>query len=479
MKSKDTITALEITEKYLKVAQSAWIKNKRELVTLEAKALSLGIDDKAISIHIVNLFKAKFIKKNQRIILCLPGYLATTRYLKVPSREPEEIRNIINLQSSKYLPYPCEELILGYSLVGQDAEGYSQVFLVIVHQDIINRYLKLLKDAGIMPDTILISSFGLYNWYVASQVNLKMTESFMLANIDYNYQEFEIISEGKLIFSRSLLAESKPKDPNQIALWQNKLIEEIKRSIIAYQKENSGKNPVEVVLSGSSKNLSGLDKRVSNALSLPAEILGSLENISLKEKSRWEDTDFSFSGIIGLVLGRTEESLNLLPKEMREKSSALTKKKEWLKALVLFISLLFTVFLWMGKNINDKARYLKQLQVEINKVSPEAKSLEEIKNQLEIVKERFSISASSIDVLSELYRITPSQITFTSFSFDENNQLAIKGQAEDLSDVFKFVHTLEESEYFQGVSVKNAVKRKLQLGEVADFEIVCPLSKRR
>lgn len=479
MKKKDIVVALEVTEKYLKFAQSAWIKNKREIITLEAKSLSSGIDDKAISGEISNLFKAKFIKKSRQIILCLPGYLATTRYLKVPSAEPQEIENIINLQAPKYLPYPSEELITAYYPLGCDSEGYSRIFLVIVHQDIINRYLKILKDAGFMPTVVLISFYGLYNWYLSSHTNLEMTGPLLLVNIDYAYQDVEIISGGKLVFTRSFSIEFKPQDQDQINLWQNKIIEEIKRSIITYQKDNIGKDPTKIVLTGSLKNTFGLEKKISGALSLPIEVFSSLERVSLKEKSYWENTDFSFSGITGLVLGKPAESLDLLPQEIRAKRRALVKRKEWLKSLILFISLLFTLLLWIGKNIYDKTQYLKQLQAQIDKILPEARSLEGIKNQLQIIREQFSIPASSVDVLAELYRITPGKITLSSFSFDEKTQFVIKGEAQDLSDVFKFVNTLEESEYFQGASVKNAAKRKTQLTEVADFEIVCALSKRR
>jgi Tfp pilus assembly PilM family ATPase len=479
VRKKDIITALEITDRYLKIAQSAWIKNKREIVALEAKALSGGIDDKAIAGEISGLFKAKFIKKDQRIILCLPRYLVTTRYLKVPSRNPVEIEQIIGLQAPKYLPYPSEELISGYYLIGQDSEGYSQIFLVIVHRDVINRHLKIIKDSGLLVTMVLVSSYGLYNWYLSSHANLEMSGPLVVVNIDYTYQDLEVISKGKLIFSRSFSVEAKPQDPTQINIWQDKIIEEINRSLVAYQKDNIDKNPAKIVITGSSKNITGLEKKISGALSLPVEIASSLEKVSLKDKSRWENTNFSFTSLIGMALGSPLESLDLLPKETREKKIILVQKKEWLKALILFIGLLLTILLWITKNLYDKTNYLKRIEADLNKIAPEAKSLEVIKNQLEIIREQFNVPASSIDVLAEFYRLTPREITFNSLAFDEKNQLVVKGQAQDLSDVFKFVTTLEKSEYFQGVSVKSATKRKTQLIEVADFEIVCPLSKRK
>ena len=479
MRKKDIITTLEITDRYLKIAQSAWIKNKREIITLEAKTLSSGIDDKAIAGEISGLFKAKFIKKSQQVILNLPRYLVTTRNIKVPSREPVEIEKIISLQAPKYLPYPSEELIPSYYFIGQDPEGYSQILLIIVHRDVINRYLRILKGCGLEVSIILVSSWGLYNWYLSCKMPQEVSGPVVIVDIDFPYQDLLIVSGEKLIYTRSFSVEPRAQDPASINLWQDKIVEEMTRSITAYQKDNIDKNPTKIILTGSPKIITGLEKRISNALSLPVEVVSSLEKISFKDKASWEDKDFSFSSLIGLALGTQPESLSLMPGEIKEKKETLSKRKEWLKTLILFFGVLFILILGVAKNLYDKTRYLKRLKIEIDKVHPEANSLEEIKKRLEIVREQVGIPVSSIDALYELYRIAPAQITLNSFSFDENNQVVIKGQAQDLSDVFKFVTTLEKSDYFQGVSVKSATKRKTPSAEVADFEIICPLTKRR
>ena len=475
MKKKEIITALEITEKYLKVAQSAWIKNRRELTVLKAKTLPEGIDDRVVSNEIYSLFKAKDIKKSPGITLCLSRYLVTTRYLKLPSYDPTEIEKIVSFQATKYLPYPSQELISRYYLIGQDPEGYSRILLVIVHKDVINRYLKILRESGLEATTALVSSYGLYNWYLSHRSDLEISEPVVLVDVDPAYQDLVVISGGKLVFTRSFSVELNSQDCASVNPWQDKIAEEITRSIITYQKDNIDKNPTGIVLSGSPKIIIGLEKKLSSALSLSVEKVNSLEKISLKEKTYLEDTNFSFASIIGLALASPLESLDLLSKEIREKRKVLTKRREWIKTAILFIGVLFTIFLGTAKNLYDKTLYLERLKAEIEEVSSEAESLEEIKNRLDIIKGQFNISVSSIDALYELYRIALPQIALYSFSFDERNQVVIKGQAQDLSDVFKFVTALEESEYFQGVSVKNAAKRKIQLTEVADFEIICPV----
>lgn len=462
VKKKDIITALEVTEKYLKVAQSSWVKDHRELCALKAQTLTKGTDDKAISTEISRLFRAKDIKKSTKVILCLPRYLVTTRYIKIPSRDPQEIEKIISLAASKYLPYPSEELVSRYYLIGQDSEGYSRILLVLIHRNVLNRYLKIVKDSGLQAVAVSVSSYGLYSWYLSCQAPSDKSGTLLLVDIDSAYQDLVVISEGRLVFTRSFTVELKPQDPALVNLGLDKILEEIKRSLITYQKENIDRNPTQIILTGSPQNINVLEQKLSNALSLPVKSIGS-----------------PFSSVIGLALGEDLESLDLTPKETREKRKFLVKRREWLKSAVLFIAALVILILGIGKNIYDKTHYLNRIKAKIDTLSAEAKSLEEIKNQLEIIKEQFSIPVSGIDALYEIYRISPPSITLNSFSFEEKERLVIKGQAQDLSSVFKFVTTLEESEYFKGVSVKNATKRKTELTEVADFEIICPLSKRR
>ncbi len=479
MKKKDTITVLEITEKYLKIAQSAGSKGRRVLTVLKAEALPQGIDDQGISHRISGLFKRKDIKKTPEVILCLSRYLVTARYLKIPSREPAEIEKIIALQASKYLPYPSEELIPRYYLIGQDPEGHSRILLVIVHQDVINRHLRILKESNLSASMALVSSYGLYNWYLSSRSPEEIAEPVMLVDINPTYQDLAVICAGKLVFTRSFSVEADPQDPASVNLGQGKITEEINRSMVTYRKDKIDKDPAKIILTGNPKSIGMLGKRVSIALSLPVATVGSLEKVALKDKVHWEETDFSFSSIIGLALGSPLESLDLIPKGAKEKKKAQTRGKAWLKVTVLFVGILFTLLLGATKSLYDKNEYLQELKVELNKLHLEAGSLEEIKNRLEIIREQVSIPASSIDALYELYRITSPGIILNSFSFDEKKQVLIKGQAQDLSAVFKLVSALEKSEYFRGVAVKNASKRKTRLTEVADFEIVCPLLKRR
>ncbi|MDA0577316.1 MAG: hypothetical protein O3B24_04370, partial [Verrucomicrobia bacterium] len=60
---------------------------------------------------------------------CLPRQLATVRILELPSTNPVEIGDMVELQAGKLTPYTKEEIVADYKIVGPGREGYTKVML--------------------------------------------------------------------------------------------------------------------------------------------------------------------------------------------------------------------------------------------------------------------------------------------------------------------------------------------------------------
>ena len=163
--------------------------------------------------------------------------MATTRYLKIPSIDPKEIQKMVELQVPRQLPYPPEQIIHAFNTNFSDKSGYSYVFLVLVHREIINRHLKILKDAGLASQAITLNSEGNPNLFQNSSLPGK-DEEIILVDIDSNYADIEIISGRKLLFSRPVSLEAQSQDlTSTIDSWHTKLTQEINRSQETCRKE--------------------------------------------------------------------------------------------------------------------------------------------------------------------------------------------------------------------------------------------------
>ena len=140
-KQERIITVFQLDSNCLKLIQVQQVKRDKKISMI--KAMDVGsLSDEELALKISDL--AVELKIDSRyLILSIPRHLTTTRNLDLPSANPLEIKDMIELQIGKQTPYASDEVIKDYQILGSNADGYSKVLLVIVHRDIVNRCLKI------------------------------------------------------------------------------------------------------------------------------------------------------------------------------------------------------------------------------------------------------------------------------------------------------------------------------------------------
>lgn len=467
-KSKNTVFICQVTESCLKIVKCLAINSsKREFLDLDSEEIPSDIDHKSLILKIKHSLNRLGFGRNP-LIISLARSNATLRFSKVPAQTAKEIEKIVALQAARYLPYPANELITGYQTISVDKEGYSQINLVIVHKDVIERYLKIFNELKVGKISIVLSSFGLCNLY--NYAYPQAQGSVMLVDVDTTDVEVAIISNHTLPFSRSF------KLNRQLANWQNLFIDEVNKSADAYSKEVGLELPNKTIVLGA-KNTSQEFREILNKSAYTAESLSYEEKISFSATflNKFSSSVYSLASLIGLGLKETEEPLNLLPEIRKEEIRKLSRYKERLKAGFLIAGILLIWFLAIYKNLDNKAKYIQRLRLELNKIAKEARPLEEIERQFALLESQAAKRTMILDVFYELHRILPSQVYLLSLNIEEDNQLTLRGQSQELSSLFILVSQLEKSPAFKkfSVKVKYATKKMTLAGEVVDFEIAC------
>lgn len=434
----------------------------------ETETFSGGIDDKELPQKIGRVFK-KLGYSSEPIVVSLPRSQATCRYLKIPSTAPREIEKILHLQASRYLPYQAEELITGYQLISTDNQGYADVNLVIVQRGLIERYLEILK--GLKPGnfSIVLSSYGLTNLY--NHLNPQEAGIVMVLDINGTQAELAIISHKKLILSRAF------KINQEETGWKDIFVEEVSKTAGAYAKDFSQQELNKIIIFGGNKNLEDLAEILNKRFALPTEVLSYSQRLNLAENlsKSISDSGVSSADVIGLGIEEIPDSLNLLPQELKEATGRASGRKEKIR-LAAFIAVIICIFaLGLAKNLDNKSRYLEKLKIELAKVSQEAKPLEELTDRMEAIRKRAQKEFSSLDIIYELHKIMPDQLSLISIDYEENGAMILRGQAAELDSVFTLVAQMEESEVFKkfNVKVRYATKKRTAAGEITDFEILC------
>lgn len=502
---------LDFSGEWIRLVQAETALGERRLLKLFSKRISSkepGRPTEEETSHAIReLFKEARVGK-ERLISAIPRYKVTTRLLRLPSTKESEIKGMVEFQAAKQLPYPKEEIITGFRTLGIDTEGYSRVMLVIAHQDVVNRHIRILDESGMLPEMVGFRSEAITNWFLANQKEGPGPEPAALIDLDFSSTEVQIIQDGNLVFTRSVplgvshllerksIQEATGKGgkfpsgegksiPSEEGLgWEYELIQETRRTFSAYEKEKVVRDKVaKVVLSGGISSIDGLEATFAKEFDLPVEVLAPLENISMGKKfvkpPDLERHPISYSAALGLALDADEMRIDLLPGAFKEERLRRKKRTELLATCLLVLLILGSMSFLAGKKFHDKQMNLRALDRRLAKIGPEAKRIEQMSMKLQVISDRLDVEGSALEVLRELYRIVPKEISIGIFIFEEDKGVTLRGTSKTMSDVFKFVTILEGSSFFEKVRARYASKRKVKEVEVTDFQINCPLVIKR
>jgi type IV pilus assembly protein PilM len=143
-----------------------------ELVQVARQALDPGIivggelrEPEALVEALKLFFKANKLPK-QAVRLGIASNRIGVRTFEIGGiTDPKQLENAIRFRAQETLPIPLEEAVLDYQILGEtvDAEGAQvhRVLLVVAYRDLVDRYVAACKKAGIKLAGIDLEAFAL------------------------------------------------------------------------------------------------------------------------------------------------------------------------------------------------------------------------------------------------------------------------------------------------------------------------------
>lgn len=464
------ITGIDFDYQSVKIIQVKKIKDKFILLKFACERIASEDDDKIAQLIGEILKKDKI--KPINLYTCINRRFATVRYLELPSIDKEEIKQMVKFQVGKFLPYPIEELIIGVQLMAK-YDNFSQIMVVVVHKDIVNKHINILKRINLEPDKILFSSQAIFNSCYNSQYQ---DSSMAIIDIGSLSTEIDFINKNRLSFSRSTTL-------NLDTNWEENLINEIKISMEVYKNEiKNAKDIPKIILSGNINELKNLDKKLTNELDVNVEINQPLKRLiitpKLRKMYRLVDENPQLATVIGLVLtDKEDEVIDLLPEDIKGYKKQKERRKNLVLTLILISLLAFLLVMFIERKIFDTYQYITYLNKELTTNLPLVKQVELKKKRLKAIKKEIINKTLSIEIIAEVYKLIPQDIFLNELIFEEDTTTIIRGEAKNMASVFSLITILENSTYFKNVKVNYATKRKVSEKEVADFQITCQLER--
>ncbi len=475
----NTYSAVELDSRYIKIAQAQFVLASPRITRL----IFSQIDDLSrpeSSRDVRHLLEREKIKIDN-CILSIPRRSVTTRYLKLPTSLDQEIDQMIKLQLSKLIPYAAGEISYSYKKISSDEQGYSYCIVALAQQNLVRQYYSFLQYLGINPLMAVLSSQACTYFLNFMKPDVARNGSFIFVDVDVFDADILIINSGEVIFTRTISRQA--ADSSQTGVWPARLKDEINRSLQTANKEIGQQNISRLFFSGSTAGVDGLDKELEGEFSFPVEIIPPQNDLLRGCKTSVipapAESNVSFSSVLGGLLAKDNFTLDLLPEDIKSKIRFKKTKTERNKALSLSLLVILLLFILFAKNIFDKARLVYALDQRIKVLLPKASTREEINLHFQAVRSHFDKKVFVSQILNEVYKAIPQSMSLSSLNIDLDKFLILKGEADNLPEIFNLVSALEKSPYFENVRVRYATKRRMRDLIVTDFQIDCALRQNK
>src|SRR2546422_2573438 len=139
--------------------------------------------------------------RHEVVNYAVPAQSVFARFVKLPAVEEEKIERIIAFEAQQNVPFPIDEVVWDYQLVGGGADEQVQVVLVAIKSDLLEGINAAVEAAGLRPMVIGVANMALYNAFRYNYSDV--TDSSLVVDIGARTTNLLFIEPGK-IFSRSV-----------------------------------------------------------------------------------------------------------------------------------------------------------------------------------------------------------------------------------------------------------------------------------
>src|SRR3989475_2609644 len=323
--------------------------------------------------------------KGKHVNVCAPGFHVFSKFVKLPPVDAGKVTQIIQYEAQQNVPFPLEEVVWDYQILGSAPGGELEVLLVAIKADIVEGLFRVTETAGLHLQLADVSPAALCNAFRYNYGDLE--DCTMLLDIGAKTSNLLFFEKGK-VFSRSInlgansitqdfANESKnkfdvaeklkieegfvslggayeePENPHQAAIskiarqFMTRLHIQVNQTMQFYRGQQGGSAPQRLFLSGGASIMPYTAQFFAEKLNVPVEYFNPLRNVQIEPSINLEElarVAHSMGEVVGLGLRNLAHcpvELNLMP-DSTLKWQAFNQKKPYFIASVF--SLVAVVF---------------------------------------------------------------------------------------------------------------------------------------
>jgi len=473
----DWASAIEITDVHIKLMQvnflhPDFISGYRDIKTIRQ------LSDENISNLLRGMIKG-CPKISKQLLAVIPQRDTTIAHFKLPSLVKQEIERMVDLQVVNCVPYPREDIIYDYCILEQNQPGFSKVLAVVVHKEVIERYLNIFNRAGFYPSVLTFSSIGLQQWYGLQQRKSATSSPGVIINIDVDNSELCFCQEDKLLFSREINFGFRDISQDTIHTF----LRQIDLTLATYHREGMGERIGRIIVVAPPLENNLFLAQLKSEYDVPIDLQSwDNQNFLSKEVSTSKANlihDVSWAVLLGLVCSPDGKRINLLPREIADRQEKKQKKYQWFLSGVLLIIIFILAAGIAELKIFQNKKHLDLMHNKTKDMEAQFQQVNGMLKSIQFVQEQLNNRVMVVDLLDELSRITPNGVIFNNLDYGVKGTLNLQGVSPGDQEVSLLQGAMASSHIFKNVTLDYATKRKTVDKEWTYFKFDCQIIQKK
>src|SRR5262245_11305054 len=117
----------------------------------------------AVMLRALHELMAEKSYRSKYINVCAPGFHTFSKFVKLPPVDTSKVTQIIQYEAQQNVPFPLEEVVWDYQILGATATGELEVLLVAIKSDIVEGLFRVADKAGLRLQLVDVSPAALCN----------------------------------------------------------------------------------------------------------------------------------------------------------------------------------------------------------------------------------------------------------------------------------------------------------------------------
>ena len=251
--------------------------------------------------------------------IAISGNSVIIKKINLPSMTADELDEQIRWEAEQYIPFDINDVNLDVQILRPAATPQAQmdVLLVAAKKDMINDYVQVVTEAGLIPTICDVDTFAVENAF-EQNYDISLTETIVLVNIGAAKANINVLSKGVSSFTRDINVGGNafseeiqkrlnvsydeaealkigggtkdqdgvvPQEVEAVIQQVNEQVaSEVQRTLDFYAATSADNQFARVYISGGSAKLSSLAKTLEQRIGAPVEVMQPFRRLEIDDR---------------------------------------------------------------------------------------------------------------------------------------------------------------------------------------------------